>query len=136
MLTVLEKVDLLQKAPIFHEVPTESLARVAAIAQEASFEAHQALFRQNDAADTMFFLVEGEVAILSDGQESRRVGVHEVVGALALLAGKSQPESATASQTTRTLQIDQQEFYDAMAEDFSLTRGILRALVHLLPGRI
>jgi hypothetical protein len=31
----------------------------------------------------------------------------------------------------RVLQIDQQEFYDAMADDFNLTRGILEALARL-----
>ena len=30
--------------------------------------------------------------------------------------------------------LDQQEFYDAMAEDFNLTRGILRALARTAPA--
>jgi hypothetical protein len=29
----------------------------------------------------------------------------------------------------RALRLDQEDFYDAMAEDFNLTRGILRAMV-------
>lgn len=135
MLTVLEKVDWLQKASLFHEVPTESLARVAAIAQEVGFEAHQALFRENDAADSMFVLLEGEVTLARDGRETQKLSAPQALGALALLAGKPQPESATATQPTRTLQIDQQEFYDAMAEDFNVTRGILRALVTWAGGK-
>ena len=44
------------------------------------------------------------------------------------------PESAVASQPVRALRIEQQDFYDAMAEDFHLTRGVLRALVGMAVG--
>ena len=129
MLTVLEKVNILQKAPLFHEVPTESLARLAALAQEVRYQEGDLLYRENDAADSMFVLMEGEVALLRGGQEMGKLAPPSEVGALAMLADHSRTESARASQPTRALQLDQQEFYDVMAEDFNLTRGILRALV-------
>ncbi len=134
MLTLLEKVNLLQKAPIFHGVRTESLARVAAIAEETSYEARQLLFRENDAADTMFVLLEGEVSLVRDGQEFKKLGANQVAGFLPLLASDSQPESAVATEPVRALRIDQQDFFDAMAEDFNITRGMLRALVGLAAG--
>jgi CRP-like cAMP-binding protein len=59
MLTLLEKVYVSQKAPIFQAVRTESLGRVTAIAQQVSFEPNQLLFREGDASDSMFVLVEG-----------------------------------------------------------------------------
>ena len=128
MLTVLEKVHILQKVPLFHEVPTESLARLAALAQEARYEAGSLLYRENDAAESMFTLMEGEVVLLRNGQETEKLAPPSEVGALAMLADQPQPDSARATQPTLALQLDQQEFYDAMAEDFNLTRGILRAL--------
>lgn len=134
MLTVLEKVDLLQKVPMFHGVRTESLARVAALAQEVSFEARQMLFSENEAADTMFLLLEGEIALMSNEQQNHTVGANQLVGALALLAGEPRPATAVAVKPSRALQIDQQEFYEAMAEDFNITRGVLRALVRLGAG--
>ncbi len=134
MLTVLEKVDVLQKAPIFKEVRTESLARIAAIAQEVSLEKRHLLYRENNAADTLFVVLEGEVALLNDGREDKRLGANEVVGVLALLAGEHHRQSAMTTQPTRALEIDQQELFDAMAEDFNITRGMVRALVRLLSG--
>jgi len=130
MLTLLEKVNVLQKAPMFQAVRTESLGRVAAIAQEVIFEPNQLLFREDDASDTMFVLLEGEVALLRNGQPAQKMSPHDVVGALGLLAGDPRAESAMAIQPTRALQIDQQEFYDAMAEDFNITRAIMQALIH------
>ena len=128
MLTVLEKVNILQKVPLFHEVPTESLARLAALAQEVRYEAGSLLYRENDAAESMFTLMEGEVVLLRNGEETEKLAPPSEVGALAMLADQPQPDSARATQPTLALQLDQQEFYDAMAEDFNLTRGILRAL--------
>ncbi len=134
MLTLLEKVDILQKVPLFQGIRTESLARVAAVAQEAAFEPRQTLFRENDSPDSMFVVMEGAVTILRDGREIRKAGPTDLVGALALLAGSSQPESALAAGPVRTLKVDQQDFYDVLAEDFDVTRGILKALVGLAAG--
>jgi CRP-like cAMP-binding protein len=134
MLTLLEKVSLLQKSALFQAIPTESLGRVAAVAFETSFELRQTLVREADNPDTMFVLLEGEVAELRNGQEKKKMGPYEVVGIMAVLAGDPYPTSAVATQPVQALRIDQQDFYDVLAEDFDVTRGILKALVSLATG--
>jgi CRP-like cAMP-binding protein len=130
----MEKVALLQTVEVFRSVPTQSLARVAAIAQEIEYEARQALYNDNEASDSMFVLLQGEVALLRPGQEPKKLGPGQVAGLLAFLAGDSEPESAMATQPVRALRLDQEDFYDAMAEDFNLARGILRAVVKWAAG--
>jgi CRP-like cAMP-binding protein len=134
MLTVMEKVTFLHTVEAFQSVPTQSLARVAAIAQEVDYEAHQALYNHNESADSMFVLLEGEVVLLRPGHEGRKQGPGQVAGLLAVLAGEAEQESALATQHVRALRLDQEEFYDAMAEDFSLTLGILREVVRRAAG--
>ena len=51
-----------------------------------------------------------------------------MLGALAMLAGTSQPDTALATQPARALLIGRQDFYDLMADDFNLTQGLLRML--------
>ncbi len=134
MLTVLEKVDLLRKAAIFCGVPTPGLARVAAIANEVTFAPKQMLYREDSPADSMFFLLDGEVELLRSKHRTQINGQGQVLGAVALLAGGTHAESAVAAQPTCTLQLDRQEFFDAMAEDFNVTRGVLQALAGLAAG--
>ncbi len=134
MLTLLEKVSLLQKAPPFQGIRTESLARIAAIAHETNFEPRHTLVRENDNPDTMFVILEGEVAVMQDGQERKKLKPYEVAGIMSLLASEPYSNSAIATQAVRTLRIDQQDFYDVLAEDFGVTRGILKALVGLVAG--
>ena len=134
MLTVLEKVAVLQKAPVFADVPTESLARVAAVCVEASYAAGEALYRENEAADRMFVILEGAAAVTRHGRRPLQLGPGKVLGALAMLAGTSQPDSALATQPSRALLIDRQDFYDLMADDFNLTQGLLRMLARKAAG--
>jgi len=134
MLTVLEKVDLIQKASIFKEIPTESLVRIAAIAQEVNFEPSQWLFLENEAAASLFVLLEGQVLLLRKGKEEKTLGVFEFPGAFPVLADAHHPASAQATQPTRALRIDQPDLFEAMTEDFNVTRGILKALVGLAAG--
>ena len=134
MLTVMEKVAVLQNVEAFCAVPTQSLARLAAIAQEVDYAARQALFNDNEAADSVFVLLEGEVVLVRPGRERKKLGPGQVAGLLAFLAGDSEPESAVATQPVRALRLDQEDFYDAMAEDFNLTRGMLRTVVRWAAG--
>jgi CRP-like cAMP-binding protein len=131
MLTVLEKVSLLQKDPLLQGVRTESLARVAAIAQELQYDTNQALFRENEAGEALFYLLDGAVSVVRGGREVRRLEASQMLGTISVLTGELYSESALAAGPVRVLQIDQQELYDAMADDFNLTRGILSALAHL-----
>jgi len=132
MLTVLEKVDLLAHAEIFREVRTESLARIAAIAQEVGFEPLHPLFKENEAAEAMFVLVEGEVILARSGREGKKLGKFETAGAMAVLAEQAHTETASAAVPTQALRIGQQDFYEAMAEDINIVRGVLRALIGMV----
>ena len=135
MLTIMEKVDLLQGAALFAQVRTSSLARIAALAQEVGFEARQFLYRENEAPDALFVLLAGEVSLTRAGQELGRLGRLQIAGGLALLADEPRAESAAATQPVRAFRITQQDLFDAMAEDFSIARGILRAFALMAAGR-
>lgn len=131
-LSVLEKVDQLKKVPIFQDVRTESLGRLAAVTEEVTFRPNDVLYRENEAAEGLYVILEGEIAVSRDGQEMGRLRPNELAGVLGALAGEAQPETATAARFTRTLKLDQQDFYDAMADDFHITRGILRGLIEVI----
>ena len=130
MATVLENVDVLRKAAIFQAISTQSLVRVAAITSELSWVPHQVLYQEDSPAESMFLLLEGEVELRSAKMAYRR-GENQVIGALAALGGGTHTESAVATQATRALRIDMEDFFDTMAEDFNVTRGILKALAGL-----
>ena len=135
MLTILEKADLLQGVEFFSDIRTQSLARVAAIAQEVSFEAQQRLFSENEAADALYVILAGEVTLTRGGIEECKLTSFQIAGALALVANQPQAATAAASRTVHALRISQQDLFDAMTEDFGITRGVLRSLAGKAAGR-
>jgi CRP-like cAMP-binding protein len=128
MLTVIEKVDELQKLAFFEAVRTESLAQLAAVAHESNYEAGQLLYAESQPAESMFVVLDGEIELTRNGQPCAKIGPHELTGALPMLSGQPHPETATAATNTRALVIDEQDFFDTVADDFNFTRGVMRAL--------
>jgi CRP-like cAMP-binding protein len=131
MLTIMERADHLQNAAIFARVPTQSLARLAAIAQEVRFEPGQTLYRMDEPPREMFVLLEGEVRLAGStpGGSLKR---YQAAGALSLLSDQPHSESARADGPAWALRISQQDLYDAMAEENSISRGIMQTLAAML----
>jgi len=130
MPTVLENVDLLRKAEMFQGISTQSLLRVAAITNEMNWAPGEVAYVEDTPAEAIYLLLEGEVELRSDRMAQRR-GENQVIGFLAALGGGTHTESAVATQATRALRIDMEDFFETMAEDFNVTRGILTALAGL-----
>jgi AAA family ATP:ADP antiporter len=134
MLSLLEKVDLLRNARLFQAMPTQSLVRVAAIASELNWEPKQVVYHENSPAQNIYFLLEGEVELVRAGRSLAKRGPHQVPGGLAALANSNHAESAIVSQPTRALVMEREAFFDAMAEDFRVAQGIVKALAGMANG--
>jgi hypothetical protein len=134
MLSTLEKVELLRNAVMLRDVPTPGLSRVAAISNEVTFVPNQMLYEENSPADSMFFMLEGEVELVRSDRRTRIDRQGQLLGDLAIFAGGTYGELAIATQPTRTLRIDRQDLLDTMAEDFSVARGVLKALASMAAG--
>ncbi len=134
MLSVLEKVDLLRNAKLFQALPAQSLVRVAAIAQELTWAPQQVVYQEGSRAESILMVLEGEVELIRGGNVLAKIGPHDVPGGLAALSNDRYSESAVVSRPTRALRMDREEFFDAMAEDFRVARGIVKALAGMAGG--
>lgn len=127
MLTILEKADLLHETDFFGEVRTRSLARIAAIAGEMQFQAKQRLFSENESPDAMYVLLEGEVSLTRNGVVESTLSRFQCAGAHPVFSDQPHSKTAVAGTLVQVLRIPQESLFNAMAEDFNITRGILRA---------
>jgi hypothetical protein len=134
MLSLLEKVDLLRNARLFEPLPTQSLVRVAAIAQELNWGPHQAVYHEGSRAESILMVLEGEVELIRAGKVLAKIGPNQAPGALAALSSGRHSESAVVSQPTRALRMDREEFFEAMADDFRVAQGIVKALAGMATG--
>jgi len=72
--------------------------------------AHTTIFKQNDIAELMYVLVEGELAIVRDGQELATLSAGSMVGEMAILENRPHYASAVTKTACRLVPISRQRF--------------------------
>ncbi|MFC2170636.1 Crp/Fnr family transcriptional regulator [Calditrichota bacterium] len=134
MLTVVEKVILLQDIEQFKAIPTADLAYLASIADVVDYSADNVIFREGEYADSMYTVVEGRVQLHRDGTEVMIAGYKDAFGTWALFDDEPRVVSATPLEDCRLLRIDKEDFLELLAENVQITQGILRFFVHQIRG--
>ena len=129
MLTVIEKVIILQNVDVFVEIPTEQLAYIAAIAEEVTYRKDETVYKAEDHADAMYLVLEGSVRLHLDGQEVSVAGAEDTFGTWALFDEEPRVVNATAIEDSTLLRIDREDFYDLLADNIQITQGIFKTLV-------
>lgn len=136
MLTVVEKVILLQGVDVFSEVSTEQLTHLAAIAEEVAFQADETIYRESDPSDSMYIVLEGCVVLHRRETEVTTAEVESAFGTWALFDDELRVTSATATGYVRLLRIDKEDFIELLADNVEITRGVLKAVVRRLRGLV
>lgn len=136
MLTVIEKVIFLQNVDVFAQVPTEDLAYLAAIAEEANYMKGDEIFKANDASDAMYLVLDGSVRLHREDQEIFVAETREAFGTWSLFDDEPRVVSATVTEDTRLLKIDRDDFVDLLADHVQITQGVLKTMAGRLRGLI
>lgn len=92
----------------------------------------EVIFRQGDAADSMFVIQDGQVEVLAelDGQEIRLAvsGPGEVIGEMAIFEHGTRSATVRALGNARVLTIDEKTFIRYVHQDPSLAYQLLKML--------
>ena len=128
VLLTIEKVMILRSVQIFAETPDSVLAEIAAILKEVDLPAGGAIFAKGDTGDCLYVIGHGKVRIHDGDLTLTTLGERDIFGELALLDAEPRSASATAEGPTRLFRVDQEAFYDLMADRIEVVRGILRVL--------
>ena len=100
--------------------------------QEIRIGAGDTIFRQGDAGDRMYVVVEGSVRLYLEGSggdhEVARFGPGEFFGELSLLSGAPRSATARASDASVLLEIGREAFELMMQDDIALVFRMMSAL--------
>jgi CRP/FNR family transcriptional regulator, cyclic AMP receptor protein len=136
VLTAVDKVLFLQNVDFFRYATTEELAYIGSIAREVERPKGTIIFKEGERADAMYLILKGRVRLHKDGQEILVAGEREAFGTWALFDTEPRIMTATAIEEVQLLKIDQEEFYDLLADHIEITQSIFRALVQRIKGLI
>jgi len=134
MLTILEKIIVLQEVEFFAHLSTNDLALIAAIAEEVDYPAGYEIFNQNGIPDSMYLILNGKVKLHQGDSVVMRASVKDAFGTWALLDDEPRVVTATAEDNCRLIRIDKDDFIDLLADNVSVSQGIMKMLVKRVRG--
>jgi CRP-like cAMP-binding protein len=135
MLTTIEKVIFLQAIPEFAEIPLEQLRHIASIAEEIELEPETTLIKQDEPAESLYFIINGKIRLERNGREYAEFGESKAFGFWSLLDDE-QPNIATAVtlETTQLLKIDREDFFEVVGDYVEIAQGIFKSLTRRIRG--
>jgi CRP-like cAMP-binding protein len=131
-LTTIEKVIFLKSIDFFDHAAVEKLGSVAALTEEVYFEDGEAIFREGEPTDAIYFILKGRVAIEINGKRMREVGEKQVFGTVASLDSYPAVHTVRAVDPVHALKLNAQDFQDLLSLDFELVQAVFRALCRLI----
>ncbi|MDQ4075412.1 MAG: HEAT repeat domain-containing protein [Chloroflexota bacterium] len=136
MFLTIEKVLILKSVSLFAGTPDDILAEVAALLEEAEYQAGETIFEQGELGTSLYIIVAGEVRVHDGELTLNHLGEHEIFGEMALLDPEPRMASVTAVVDTLLLRLDQDSFYDLMEQCSEIALGIIRVLSQRLRARV
>lgn len=139
MKSFLERLLLLKRSPLFHEVPTDDLRLVTSQLKEVACFAGERVFDINDPSDQMYIVLSGRIGIsLDEDPRVRRfirvLGPGECFGEMGLLDHMPRSGTAHVIEDAVLLALEEEKLRGLVISYPELAFGLLRSLSMRLRG--
>jgi CRP-like cAMP-binding protein len=132
----MERVLALRTIPLFQELSTADLRRLADLAEERSFADGEVISSEGEVGDELHLVLAGTVGVTRGGTGSAstvaRRGPGEVVGEMSIITRKPRVASLIAEGDVRTIRIGRQEFESMIRERPDVSLAMMRVLAERL----
>jgi CRP-like cAMP-binding protein len=125
-----EKLDLLQRIPLFSGFDRRRMERLGMLADEVDVPAGKVLMRQGESGSDMMVVVRGSVAVERDGNRLNTLGPGDFFGEIALVDGGPRTATVTAAEPTTLLVISHRDFHSMMDEFPEVASQVMNALAN------
>ena len=135
-MSLVQEFELLRQIPFFSDMEAARLKLLAFMSQRVAYDGGKTLFKQGDAADAAYLIIEGEADILVETPTGpvtiATLGPHDILGEIAILCDV--PRTATVQAKTRivALRIAKEPFMRMVREFPTMAVSIMRELAHRL----
>lgn len=103
--------NLVAKVPLFRMLDAARIAAVAGVLRARRAERGERLIRKGDEADSMYFIVSGEVEVDQEtGAAKGQLGAGDFFGEIALVADRARTATITALSTCKLLVLHKDDF--------------------------
>ncbi len=129
---LIEKVLLLKNSSIFRNCNESDLLEIAAISYERQLDKNITLFSKGETGTCMFFIYKGIIQIHDEEHTLAELSENEIFGELSLLDAETRSANATTLTDCILLEIEQEPFYEIMATNTEVLKGIMSTVCRRL----
>jgi CRP-like cAMP-binding protein len=130
---VSDRVDALQRIPLFSDLDQRQLRRIGRDVKERTFDEGTSIVEQGEMSGIGFFLiVEGEAGVVVDGRRVARLHPGDHFGELALITESTRTATVTALTPLRCLELTAWDFREVAKEHPDITWKLLQHVVGVL----
>ncbi|WP_372679188.1 cyclic nucleotide-binding domain-containing protein [Desulfosarcina sp.] len=139
-----DKILHLKNIEIFADLSVNELAAVASVTEEAAFDEMEMVFQEGEVGDTLFLILEGEVAVIKDCNAEREfeldsIGPGDYFGEMALFGDDRRSATIRVKKKARFLTLNKQELQEIVREYPQIALHVCRVLsmrIRRLHGKI
>lgn len=119
---------VLADVPLFDGLSKRHLRRIASLARMRRFHSGSSLVRSGDAGQSFYVLLDGSARVVRPGGRSRRIGIGDYFGEMALLDGAPRSADVVADGEVLALTIGRAGFAKLLRTEPAIAQALLRAL--------
>jgi voltage-gated potassium channel len=120
--------NLVAKVPLFRTLDAARIAAVASVLESRRAERGERLIRKDDHADSMYFIVSGEVEVDQENNAPKgRLGAGDFFGEIALIADRTRTATITTLSVCRLLVLHKDDFEGFMETHPDLKEAVRAA---------
>jgi CRP/FNR family cyclic AMP-dependent transcriptional regulator len=132
-----QEVDILRRIPLFANIDPAKLKLLAFASQRLTYKPGQALFRQGDAGDAAYILIDGGAEVVIEKSAGDELVVaqldrNQIVGEIAILCDVPRTATIRAKGPLTTLRITKEVFLRLMRDFPDIGMEVMRTLAHRL----
>ncbi|HET7498312.1 MAG TPA: Crp/Fnr family transcriptional regulator [Candidatus Eisenbacteria bacterium] len=132
MLTAAQRVLVLRGADLLRGVAQRRLLELAEVAREVELSKGGTIYREEDAADALYMMVEGRVRLSVGDRIIADVGPGEAFGTWAIVDDAERGQRAECIEDGLALAVHRDDFYDVAAGDLRVLQEVVRVLARRL----
>ena len=116
MFTLIDKIIILKRVPIFSGFDAESLKILSGISEEVFYNSGELIFEEGEAGDALYIVINGTVKIFkqSDSSALSVIEANGFFGEFAVLGNENRSASAIAVSDTDLLVISKDKFHSLL----------------------
>jgi CRP-like cAMP-binding protein len=136
MLSLEQKLELMRSISLFMDTTEAERQQLASLLEEVDYPANTLIFAKDSHGDCLYIVAKGVVRVHDEDRTLNYISTGEVFGEMALLDAQPRVASVTVIEDAVLLRLDQEPFYELMADYPQVARGVIRMLTQRLRARV